>query len=102
MTNDFRRVLEALGETAGVETGRMFGSDALKVGGKVFSICVKDRLVVKLPEQRAKELIQRKLAAPFDPGHGRIMKEWVAIAPDTPLDWTAISKESKAFVARSR
>jgi hypothetical protein len=39
------------------------------------------------------------IVAPFDPGHGRVMKEWVSIAPSAKVDWVAISSEAKAFVA---
>lgn len=38
---------------------------------------VKDALVVKLPGERVKELLSDGTARPFDPGHGRVMKEWV-------------------------
>lgn len=49
----------------------MFGSVALKVRRKMFFMCVKDRLVVKLPAARVKQLIDHRLAVSFDPGHGR-------------------------------
>jgi TfoX/Sxy family transcriptional regulator of competence genes len=99
MSGNFQQVLEVFRRAANVEAGRMFGSEALKVRGKVFSMCVRNRLVVKLPAPRAKELIDSRLAAPFDPGHGRVMKEWVSIAPSAKVDWVAISSEAKAFVA---
>jgi TfoX/Sxy family transcriptional regulator of competence genes len=35
----------------------MFGSPGLKVSGKVFSMLVKGRLVVKLPRQRVEAII---------------------------------------------
>lgn len=37
----------------------------------------------------------------FDPGHGHLMKEWVAVEPDTPGAWTALAEEAKDFVAWS-
>lgn len=36
----------------GITTSRMFGASGLKVGGKVFALLVKGRLVVKLPRER--------------------------------------------------
>jgi hypothetical protein len=49
-----------------IAEGRMFGSSGLKVGGKVFAMLVKDRLVVKLPEARVDELIGLGAAIRFD------------------------------------
>ena len=82
-----------------VEEGRMFGATALKVGGKVFAMLVKGELVVKLPAPRAEVLRKSGRAHAFDPGHGRIMKEWVAIAAtDTGL-WAKLGAEARAFVS---
>jgi TfoX/Sxy family transcriptional regulator of competence genes len=57
----------------------MFGSPVLKVGGKVFAMLVKGRLVVKLPKERVERLVASGTGKPFDPGHGRPSKEWVAV-----------------------
>jgi TfoX/Sxy family transcriptional regulator of competence genes len=82
-----------------VTEGRMFGATALKVGGKVFAMLVKGELVVKLPAPRAEALREAGRAHAFDPGHGRIMKEWVAIAAtDTDL-WKKLGAEGRAFVS---
>ena len=32
------------------------------------------------------------------PGHGRLMKEWLAVSPKSKLDWLALAKEALAFV----
>ncbi len=42
---------------------------------------VKGKLVVKLSAERATELRDAVFAEAFDPGHGRPMKQWVAIDP---------------------
>ena len=62
---------------------RMFGSNGMKVADKTFAMFVKGFLVVKLPADRVDELIVRGVAKRFDPGHGRLMKEWVSLEPDT-------------------
>ena len=34
------------------------------------------------------------------PGHGRPMKQWIAVAPGAELDWVAIAREAMHFAAR--
>jgi TfoX/Sxy family transcriptional regulator of competence genes len=82
-----------------VEEGRMFGATALKVGGKVFAMLVKGELVVKLPASRAAALGESGKAHPFDPGHGRIMKEWVAIPATDSAAWAKLAAEARTFVS---
>jgi TfoX/Sxy family transcriptional regulator of competence genes len=95
----FEQVTTALLKRKGVEQGKMFGSVGLKVNGKVFAMCVKDALVIKLPNERAQALVSSKKAKPFDPGHGRVMKEWVCVAEGTAQSWLALIQESHTYVA---
>ena len=88
--------------TYGNEGGpqRAFGSTSLKTGGKIFAMLVKDRLVVKLPAARVSELVEDGVGERFDPGHGRIQKEWLAVYGDDPDAWRELATESEAFVAK--
>ena len=54
----------------------MFGSEGLKIGGKVFAMLVKGQLVVKLPALQVQGIVNSNAGKLFDPGHGRLMKEW--------------------------
>jgi hypothetical protein len=85
-----------------VTGGRMFGAAGLKVGGKVFAMLVKERLVVKLPETRIDALLRSGEGTRFDPGHGRVMREWVALLPSTAARWPALAEEARGFVAGGR
>jgi hypothetical protein len=38
----------------------------------------------------------------FDPGHGRIQKEWLSVFSDDPDEWRALASEAEAFVAKRR
>jgi len=96
---DFSKVVAALGSQPGVSRGKMFGSEGLKVGKQVFAMEVKGRLVVKLSSARAAELCDAALADAFDPGHGRPMKQWVAIDPGSKVDWLKLAREALDFVA---
>jgi hypothetical protein len=76
-----------------------FGASGLKVGGKLFAMLSKGELVVKLPKQRVDELVASGTGTPFDPGHGRVMKEWITISPRHGRDWGNFAAEARQFVA---
>jgi TfoX/Sxy family transcriptional regulator of competence genes len=94
----FDAVVHAFARKRRVTTGRMFGSTGLKTDGKTFAMLVKDRLVVKLPSERVEELMQAGEGDRFDLGHGRLMREWVAIDPAARADWLELAREAEAFV----
>ena len=96
----FGRVAEQLlAGDEGLERGRMFGSVGLKSGGKVFAMVVKGELVVKLPAERVSELLASGEGRAFDPGHGRLMKEWVALRPPDESSCEAYVREARTFLA---
>ena len=64
-------------------------------------ISSRGEFVVKLPRNRVGELVKSGKGEHFDPGHGRLMKEWLVVkAPG--LNWTALAKEACEFVKQSR
>ena len=79
---------------------RAFGSTSLKTEGKIFAMLVKGRLIVKLPRGRVDELVASRRGEAFDPGHGRIQKEWLVVGSDSDEDWRAMATESESYVAR--
>ena len=84
-----------------VKCGRMFSSNSvLSVNGKIFAMLTKGDLVVKLPKDRVDEMVGSGQGKHFDPGHGRLMKEWVVVSPGK-LNWIALSKEAHRFVKES-
>jgi hypothetical protein len=54
---------------------------------------------VKLPRERVDELVEAGAGHRFDPGHGRLMKEWVALRPADEEACTAYVTEARRFVA---
>jgi len=76
---------------------RAFGSNALKVDGKIFAMMVRGSLVLKLPKARVEELINAGIGGPFDAGKGKPMKEWVTILA-MPAKWAALAREARRFV----
>ena len=79
--------------------GTGFGASALKVGGKIFAMMSsKNKFVVKLPKERVDALVAARKGAYFDPGHGRLMKEWLEMGAGQAL-WVKLAKEAREFVA---
>jgi hypothetical protein len=45
--------------------------------------------MLKLPRQRVDQLALENVATRFDPGHGRVMKEWLTLIPADLADCRA-------------
>ena len=71
----------------------------LKVDGRVFAMFGRKQFVTKLPKARVDELVASGVGKHFDPGHGRLMREWVVVAQGGP-DWLELAKEAYEFVKR--
>jgi hypothetical protein len=82
-----------------VEQAKMMNALGLKTSGKFFALVVKDELVVKLPRARVDELVAARTGRRFDPGHGRVMKEWVTLRPRDAKSCAAYVEEARSFVA---
>ena len=81
---------------------RAFGSTSLKTNGKIFAMLVNGRLVVKLDRKRVDALVASGAGRNFDPGHGRLQKEWLDVDSDSDQTWLDLATESEAFVAKRR
>jgi hypothetical protein len=76
---------------------RAFGAGALKVDGKIFAMPAQGTLVVKLPKARVDALVAAGRGERFDPGHGRVMKEWVTLNGGEE-GWLDLAREARTFV----
>jgi hypothetical protein len=93
----FVQVREAFEGEPGVGTGRMFTAEGLKVDGKFFAILVRGTFVLKLPRERVAAIVAEGAGHPFEPGPGRLMKEWVVVDSD-PAGWLDLAKAACTFV----
>ena len=101
-TRLFDFVVDSLMKKPGISSARMFGAVGLKnKKGKFFAMLYKGELVVKLPKGRVEQLVESHDAKHFVPGHGRVMKEWVAIEPakNAENEWVNLAKEANDFVS---
>ncbi len=99
---DFMAVADAFARDPQVSQGggKGFGSGALKVKGRIFAmVSSKGEFVVKLSKNRVDELASAGEGNRFDPGHGRLMKEWIAVG--TP-NWVALVREACDFVKQAK
>ena len=94
------------GVSVGAGAGRKgsFGSAGhqLKVDNRIFAMLTRGRLVVKLPRQRVEALVDERAGERFDPGHGRLMKEWLSVEPGLGERWLALAREALEFVRQVR
>ncbi len=103
----FAALAESLAGEPGVDFGpgarKGFGSSALKVNGKIFAmVSAADEFVVKLPRARVEELETSGVGRKFDPGHGRLMKEWLALNADATRQWPVLAREALRFVGGAK
>jgi len=101
----FSRLIEAFRPNTAVtlpdqSTGsrKAFGSNGLKVDGKIFAMLTSKGFVVKIPARRVNELVAEGEGQQFDPGHGRLMKEWLQLNPESNMDWLLLATEAMNFV----
>jgi hypothetical protein len=70
---------------------------ALKIKKKMFAFPGIGNIIVKLPKKRVTELLDSGVGLPYDPGNGKIMKEWVTISIDHSDKWLDFVLEAKDF-----
>ena len=97
-----RAIAAALENDGPVEVGTMFRSPGIRTGGKIVAFLGRnDRLIVKLPRDRALALIDASAAESVTMGT-RTMREWVAIpseagAAETERKWTDYAREALVY-----
>ncbi|MGH8461641.1 MAG: hypothetical protein ACRESS_08555 [Stenotrophobium sp.] len=93
-----KTLLAEPGVTLGAPGKRGFGSGALQVNHKIFAmLSSQGRFVVKLPRVRVDALVANGSGDRFDPGHGRLMKEWFVAGAGA--DWLQLAHEALRYVA---
>ncbi len=97
----FEDLVAAFAGVQGVEPpggGSGFGARSLKVDGRIFAMCPREHLVVKLPAARVAQLIAENMGSAFDAGKGRPMREWLTVQEDTLATWLRLAREAYGFV----
>ena len=95
----FDPIAARLLERPEVDIGAMFGSEGLRVRGKVFGFVGHlGGLVVKLPEARVTELAEQGVAARMIM-RDRPMREWATVSVEAgPQRWDDLISEALAYL----
>ncbi len=82
----------------GVDIGPMFGSEGLRIRGKVFAFLgFGGELVVKIPEARADELVADGTVERMVMRE-RPMREWVLVVADASQHWEPLVDEAFIYL----
>src|SRR5689334_1765689 len=98
---NFAPIVNAFAGYDDVVGGKLMASYGLKVNRKIFAMFSRGRFVAKLPKNRVDELVSQGKGERFDPGHGRLMKEWVQMESGK-AEWLGLAKEAYEFVKRGK
>jgi hypothetical protein len=105
MTSDQRyfEIVNTFLQRPGVtQQGQAFGSSALRVRGKMLAtLSAGGAFVIKLPRQRVAALVAAGHGRPFQPGPGRVMKEWLELNAASRQNWASLAEEALAYVANA-
>jgi hypothetical protein len=83
-----------------VDEGRLFSAHGLRTNGKIFAMLARgDRITLKLPEERCKELVADGAGVPFEAG-GKSMREWVSLIEPREQQAIALAEEALAYLRR--
>ena len=95
----FDAVAQRYLERPGVDIGRMFGTEGLRVRGKVFAFVEHlGGLVVKVPEARVTELAEQGIAERMVMRE-RPMREWATVGVDAGAErWNELIGEAFAYL----
>lgn len=94
----FDPIVEPLLEMPDVDVGRMFGSEGVRIRGKVFAFLGFDgTLMAKLPSARIDALVAAGVGRRMVM-KGRPLREWIEVGIDRGSAWPEIVRDAYAFL----
>jgi hypothetical protein len=99
----FAKLADDLGGVPGRASPHLegFGTGSMFVGRKMFAVLdPSGSLVIKLPPTRVAELIDGGVGAPWHPGGGTPLKEYISIPASRARRWLPLARESREYMAR--
>jgi hypothetical protein len=102
----YATIVKAFAGKRGVsaESGRGFGSSALKIDNHIFAMLASgDEFVVKLPRRRVDAMVAAGEGERFDPRrNGKLMKEWLVVPRRLDTRWLLLAQEAFEFAKTRR
>jgi hypothetical protein len=102
----YAAIIKAFAGKPGVsaESGRGFGSSALKIDNRIFAMLASgDQFVVKLPRPRVDALVAAGEGERFDPRrNGKLMREWLVVGRGLEARWLPLAQEAFEFAKTKR
>ena len=96
MTDPYASVKAHFEKVAGVTVNAGRGAQGLKVGKRMFAMFSKGDLLLTLPTERVEALIAAGRGLPYDPGTGKVMKNYVLIPAAKKRSWIKLCEEAAA------
>ena len=96
MTDPYSSVKAHFEEVAGVTVNTGREAQGLKVGNKMPATLSKGDLFLKLPPERVEALIAAGRGMAYDPGTGKVMKNYVVIPAAKKRSWIKLCEEAAA------
>jgi len=85
---EYKKILDSfLLKTPGVVSGKMFGYPAYYINNKLFACLYENGVGIKIPEDKANELIGKKGIVHFQPLGRAKMREWIQINRERSEDY---------------
>ena len=85
---EHKKILDSfLLEIPGIVPGKMFGYPAYYVNKKLFACLYENGVGIKVPEDKARELIDGEEIIHFQPMGRRKMREWIQINRENSKDY---------------
>jgi hypothetical protein len=97
----FERISAELLTHPGIEEKTGFGSSpGLRADGRIFAMLDGTHLVLRLPAERCRGLLDEPHCRPYDRNQGRALRQWVVVGPERD-DWETLTDEALHFVQTS-
>ena len=94
MTDPYASVKAHFESVAGVTVNAGRGAQGLKVGNKMFAMFSKGDLLLKMPPERVAAIIAAGRGLPYDPGTGKVLKNYVLIPASNKRSWIKLCEEA--------
>lgn len=79
------------------EPNGRFGTNGLRVDGKIFAMWVRGALVVKLPRKDVDHAVATQAGVRLEMGRGRVMREWLVVG-EPERHWKSIAERARRYV----